>query len=215
MARRNIASTWKQFEKILGKCCDTESPDPELVEELRDLTDKVNSSKLREAISFLFVEPYSELEQVTVQFAAPNGTLSQDWATSFEAEEKIIKINPAGVYQFCRKCQAAAESLKTPSARESFVRYRLQAYFVELAKLPSHYILFLLILRQVANARKITQVVKKGGNIEIIEGDENRDYMNLLWAFKELEAFYTNSNGMSLRSEFGMLWHESDWIMGR
>ena len=39
--------------------------------------------------------------------------------------------------------------------------------------------------------------------------------MSLLWAFKELESFFSELNGLSLRSEYSILWYESDWVMGK
>jgi hypothetical protein len=37
----------------------------------------------------------------------------------------------------------------------------------------------------------------------------------LLWAFKHLEAVLREVKGISLRSEYRILWYESDWVIGR
>jgi hypothetical protein len=37
----------------------------------------------------------------------------------------------------------------------------------------------------------------------------------MLWAFKELENFFRSTTGVSLRSEYAILWYESDWFLGK
>jgi len=67
-------------------------------------------------------------------------------------------------------------------------------------------------MREVADLKRITDVEKKGGEIEAAVGER---YLQLLWAFKELEAFFKRTNGLDLRAEFGILWLESDWFIGQ
>lgn len=216
MAARTLASTWKNFERIIvgARRKKTTAVDPLVA--LKDLVEKVNQSRLSAALGDLFVHPYPDMEEVSVSFRAPED-LSDEEAppTEYDEEAKHIFIDPLGVYRFREKCREAGKLLKTPEARASFMRYRLYAYLSELAKVPTHYIMIILLLRQVANAREITRVVRKGGTVEVISEPDEREYMSMLWAYKELENFYLSSNGLSMRAEYGIHWHESDWIAVR
>ncbi len=211
MAPRTLSSTWKQFERLVGKYTAQPQPADTATAQLDDLVRRTNSSKINTALSTLFVEPYPDMAEVSVLFAASGEDGYPDWTTTFSSQDKAILVNPVGVLKFCQKCQEAAEQLATATARENFLTYRYHAYLGELGKLPSQYMLFLLVLQEVANTRRITEVEKKGGGKERAE-DET--YINLLWAFKELETFYRANSGMNLRSEYGILWHECDWACG-
>ena len=78
--------------------------------------------------------------------------------------------------------------------------------------MPSQLMLYLQLLVQVADALGVTHVERKGGGTE--EVDDER-YMVLLWGFKQLETLFEDSKGITLRSEYGILWYESDWIIGK
>ena len=213
MAPRTLASTWKQFAKAVERYAraprSTRQKDAGV---LSELVRKTNESPLVEALATLFVHPYSGMEQARVRFVEAEEGGFPEWAALFHSDDNTILLNPVGVFRFHDECRAAAGTLATPEARESFSRYRYQAYLSELRKLPGQYILFLLVLQEVANARQVSRVEKKGGEIELAEDER---YLNLLWAFKELEAFFLRTNGLNLRGEYAVLWYESDWIVGR
>jgi len=213
MAPRTLASTWKQYEKAVRKYEAAEDPRADQIEVVNALTRRVNRSRIVEALATLFVRPYSGMEDVGVRFyAAPAGEDFPGWSVRFSPEEKTFFINPVAVFRFRDECHRAAEVLATPEGREDFAGYRYHAYLAELRKLPDPMFLFLLLLGEVANARKISRVEKKGGQVEMAE-DET--YTNLLWAFKELESFYGSTHGADLRAEYGILWYESEWFVGR
>jgi hypothetical protein len=216
MAARTLASTCNNFERIIVGSRRKKTTKVPPAEALSGLVDKVNASRITAALADLFVHPYSDMEEVTVDFRAPE-TLGEDGEppTEFQEDQQRILIDPVGVYRFREKCRQAGELLKTPEVRSSFLRYRLYAYLAELAKMPAHYMLIILLLREVASSREITRVVRKRGTVEVIDEPDEQEYMNLLWAFKELEAFYFSSNGLSLRAEYNVHWHESDWIASR
>jgi len=211
MARRTLSSTWKQFERLHRQYEQSACSDQRKLAEIDELVGKVNNSRIVDALATLFILPYG-LEEYRLQFAASETGKLISWGTRRDDEAHVIYVSVEGVFQFIRDCAEAVEVLKTPAARKTFQHYRFQAYLAELGKLPSRYILFILILREVAEARKITDVEKKGGEIEVAEG---KAYLQLLWAFKELEAFFRRTNGMDLRAEAGILWLESDWFIGK
>lgn len=212
MAPRTLASTWKQYEKAYRGYERAEAPRKTEIEALNSLGRRVNRSRIVGALETLFVQPHPGMEEASVRFfTQPNSEEFPVWPTRFSADENTILVNPIGVFRFQRTCSQAKDVLRTPEGREDFAGYRRSAYLAELSKLPAHMILFLLLLREVANARKISRVEKKGGEIVIAEDE---DYMNLLWAFKELENFYASS-GQEIRSEYRIFWYESDWIIGK
>ncbi len=211
MARRTLSSTWKQFTRLHRQIEKTAGPDPKRIGEFNDLVEKVNASRIGDALATLFVRPHG-LEEYNVLFAPAENGQFPEWKTCRNEEKNEIWVNVDGVFKFVEECHEAAAVLKTPEARQSFQRYRFQAYLAELGKLPARYVMFLLILREVAQVRKVTDVEKKGGEIEVQEG---KIYLELLWAFKELENFFQRNNGLHLRSEYGILWLESDWFVGK
>ena len=211
MAPRTLASTWKQLEKLAKRCTDGDSTKPADIKALDDLLRRTNESKVVEALATLFVHSYQGLEDINVRFAVSAKNRYPTWDTHYEAGDKQILVNPMGVLEFQAACAKALEVMKTPVARESFQKYRYFAYLSELRKLPPIYMLFLLILKEVAKVREITMVEKKGGGVEEVEDEA---YMILLWAFKELESFLLSSGRVNLRSDFMILWYESDWITG-
>lgn len=211
MARRTLASTWRNFERLVRQYDKAERKDTAKLEELQELARKINKSKITRALTTLFIEPY-DLENTSVVFWISDNGSVPDWQTRFDEENRKIQICVLGIFDFIGRCMEAAESLETPEARRTFQLYRYRAYLAELSKLPGQYFLFLMILREVASIKHITDVEKKGGEVEVAEGEE---YLKLLWAFKELEAFFRRSNGLDIRSEYQILWLESDWFVGK
>jgi hypothetical protein len=185
------------------------------VKELGELSDRANRSKVVEALQTLFVEGHPGVDGVRVQFAGGPEALKSPEATSYDNDGRVILVNPLGVVRFIDQCVECVEEMKTREARESFKRYRLCAYQAELSKLPSHLLLFLALLRQVAEVAGVTRSDRRppGGGTE--EPEEDRPYLMLLWAFKHLEAVLREVKGINLRSEYRVLWYESDWVTGR
>jgi len=215
MAPRNLASTWKQFERLSHRLGEPKGDTDNVLASLQKLASKVNDSRIVETLASLFVHPYQGMEDISVAFEPALREKLEDPVhgdiSGYDEESQKIRINPVGVVNFGEACATASTALTTPEARKSFHRYRYQACMAEIGKLPNQYLLFLALLREVANICNVSQVEKKGGDVETPEG---AGYMHLLWAFKELEAFYKQNTGLNMRSEFGILWHESDWIVG-
>ena len=214
MAPRTLASTWRSFEKLARRYESAEDHQEDVAEELDVLAQKANRSRIVDALASVFVHSYQGLEETRVRFATSvNGSRHYpDWATAYSEEDDTIMVNPVGVLRFQRECREALDALKTPVARTSFQTYRYHAYLAQLRKLPARHMLFIQLLKEVARARSITTVEKKGGGTD---GPEDERYMVLLWAFKELEALMAESSGTNLRSEYRIRWYESDWVVGK
>ncbi len=212
MAPRTLASTWKQFQKLTRRYEKDVLEKGDYIDSIDNLSRRANSSGIVEALESLIVQQHSGMEEVGVRFFTSNGDDFPQWVTAYSSEEKQIQLNPLGLLKFQRQCDQALKILKTPVARESFQKYRYHAYLAELKKLPVQCLLFIHLLKEVARISEVALVEKKGGGIEEIE-DES--YMILLWAFKELEAFFVTNSGVNLRCEYGIRWYESDWIVGK
>lgn len=211
MAPRTLASTWRQFEKLaksyLGEGRATDG------RQIRELAEKVNKSRIAEALETMFLVPYAGLDKATIRFLEVVGDEPYpDWDMRYDAAANTIEINPVGVVGFVLRCDDASAKLATPEARRDFATYRLNAYMAELRKLPSRLLLFILVLRKVAEILKVTEVEKRGGETEDVD---DGGYMNLLWGFKEAERVYREMKGLNIRAEYGLLWYESDWYVGR
>ena len=212
MAPRTLASTWKHIEKLSTIYDDATPPKTDEADALDTLCRKTNVSRIVDALATLFVQGYQGMEDVSVEFVTSSESEFPKWVTSYSEEEQLLRINPVEIIRFRHGCDESVDVLKQPAGRDDFYTYRYQAYLAELRKLPSRHHLFLLLLAEVARARHITEVEKKGGGVEDID-DES--YMVLLWAFKELEAFYRDINGASLRADYAISWYESDWFVGK
>ena len=230
MAPRTLSIAWKAYEKQSDAFLNETKALDKVVQDLNNNAKKSNSVKIGNAIARLFFLNYSDLENLPVKFYVHDESeLAEDypvWPTKYidpipaqEATEETeaIKgvpgymiINPLGIFDFINNCESAAQLLSTPKVRRKFMTYRYYAFLNEIKKLPSKLIMFLLILQQIAQIKKITDVETKHG----IEEAEGEVYLTLLWAFKELEIFLSTSSGVVLRSEYKISWYESDWSIG-
>ncbi len=212
MPKRTLTSTWKNIERLVEQ--HKRRLDNRKLEELNDLLVRVNKSSVVTALATLFVNPYHGLEETGVLFEPVSPPENGEKLTKVYhvPEENRLYVNVLGVLDFRQECEEARENLATPEARESFYLYRHSAFLAELVKLPSRLLLFLLILEEVANVRDVSRVDKRGSSAEEPEG---RAYLQLLWGFKELENFMYRNTGVDLRSEYSILWQESNWFLGR
>lgn len=211
MAPRTLASAWKSFERLARRYEEAKPPRFDQARALDDLSSKTNSSRIVAALGELFVQGHHGMEEVGVEFYTSGGGEFPDWTTNYLPEENKLLVNPVGVFRFRKQCEESAAALRTLQARKDFRTYRYRAYLSELCKLPARYMLFLQVLSGIGEACEVTHVEKKkGGGFEDVE-DEN--YMNLLWAFNELEAFVSEHKGINIRSEYSIRWYESDWVV--
>lgn len=213
-APRTLASTWTQYEKLAKAYIQETKDRSDVINSLNNNATKANQAKIGEAISKLFFPNYPNFESTATKFYIHPSTEPEDyplWCTAYEEETNTVIINPLAIFQFIEECNEAEELLAQPKIRRSFMRYRYYAFLTELRKLPSRILMFLLVLQRIALTKKIADVETKGGVIEAADGEE---YLTLLWAFKELESFLINTNGLNLRSEYKVSWYESDWSIG-
>lgn len=215
MAPRTLSSTWRQLEKLARAIVSSETPADRLLHDLDELSGKANRSKVVDALQTLFVVEHPGTDGINVRFVGGQSAMEQDGPTRYDDAEKVILVSPIGVVRFIDQCGQCVEDMKTRQARESFKRYRLCAYQAELSKLPSHLMLFLTLLREVGRIADVTRSDRRSLPGGPPEAEEDTPYLMLLWAFKQLETVMRDVKGTNLRSEYRILWYESDWVTGR
>lgn len=210
MARRTLKTCWKQYEKLsqgyLGS--DDEEKREDILDKLDTLSFKANGDRIGDALVALFVRPYIQ-QPTSLLFSTDVSEGVPEWQTMLDSEEGQLIVHPISVFQFINLCRTTEV---TPEMHDDFLRSRYLSFLMEIGKLPSIYILFLLVLQRVAYTLEVAHLEKRGGVIEIAEGEP---YHTLLWAFKELEVFSRNMYGINIRAHFGISWYEADWITGR
>lgn len=213
MAKRTVASCWKQFEKLSDTYLEQPEERAETLTKLQVLAEKANKDRIGDnTLAPLFVRQYIN-DPLSVVFVVEPGTEEQDgipdWQSRLLEDEKRLEINPLGIVAAIRGMQKIEKDEIDDS---DFLHQRYQSFLVELAKVPTIYLLFMFVLQRVAYKLQIAHLEKRGGVIEVAEGES---YHTLLWAFKEFEAFARRHYSVNLRSDFGLYWYESDWITGR
>ena len=173
----------------------------------------MRSAEFLETIARFFVRRRQGLEDATVEFRLSEEGVYKGPACEFDKETHKFLINVIEVLKFQEYCQNAPELIKTPEGRGngSFSVYRLNAYKAELRKLPGYLVFVLLLFQQVAQVLEVTYVEKRRTIPKQEMDKDDLDYLNLVWAFLELENVYRNLKGNDLRSDIKFTWFESEW----
>ena len=176
-------------------------------EEITSFTTEVNSSNLPVLINENFVKPYFKEKEMTVKFTGDDNGTYGNWHVKVILAENIVKIDPVGLFVFSNKFKNPSGYIK-PSDKENFPKVRLLNFLKETGKLPEQYFMFLGVLQEIVFANQIFAVENK----EAFPNKDNGEYFSLLWAVKQFEEFYQKIQVRSLRSDYGIIWHESEWI---
>lgn len=211
MAKRTLASCWKQYEKLAKDFYSSRQDTAEAGAKLQALTEKTNADGIADStLTPLFVRPYIAVP-LTVEFnmELENGVEVPKWITRFDGEKNVIYVHPLAFFRFVDEIRHyKREELQS----DDILHFRYIAFLMEIAKMPPIYILFLCVLQRVAFLLEVAHLEKRGGVIEVAEGE---NYHTMLWAFKELENFSRRTYGLNIRAHFGISWYEADWITGR
>ena len=171
------------------------------------------SAEFLETIARFFVRRRQGLENATVEFCLSDNGVYNGPACEFDAEAHKFRINVIEVLKFEEYCNNAPALLETPEGRGNgnFSVYRLNAYKAELRKLPDYLVFVLLLFQQIAQVLEVTHVERRRAVQKQEIAKEDLDYLNLVWAFLELENVYRNLKGNDLRSDTKFTWFESEW----
>ena len=208
MAKRTLTSCWKQFEKLSLDYLGGEKDGADIAKKLETLTARTNVDKIGKALETLFIRPHIS-QEITVEFSVEleDGEIPS-WQTRYDADTNRVILHPLSIFKFISDIR----KIVVVEHDDDFVDLRYASFLHEIGKMSSTYLLFLLVLQRVAYLLEIAHLEKRGGVIEVAEGEA---YHTLLWAFKELEGFAQRTRGDSVRAMFAISWYEADWITGR
>jgi hypothetical protein len=208
MAKRTVQSCWKQFEKFSTDYLTGSKSEADCRAKMDDLSAKANEDLIASSLFVLFVKPHLPLD-LDLVFDCDLDEGVPKWQTRYDSENKRIVVHPVSIVKFIREIQ---ESEVSDDDYEDFLHLRYVSFLQEVKKLPSLFILFMMVLQRTAYLLEVAHLEKRGGIVEIAEGEA---YHTLLWAFKELEAIGPELLSKNIRSDFSILWYESEWITGR
>jgi len=175
---------------------------------LKVFLDEVNASQMTNLIYENFVLPYFREKEMKVLFAGDDKGVMGKWSVKIDSEQNTVKIDPIGVYMFSDEFNKATEKAKKAEKDGNFLKLRLFLFQKEILKLPEQYFLFLAVLKEIALHNQIYAVDSKGA----FSSNEAAEYFSLLWALKQFEEFYLKIKIRNIRSDYGFIWHEGEWI---
>ncbi len=208
MAKRTIQSCWKQYEKLASDYMNEAKSKKATLKKIKTLTKKANADDVGASLVTLFVRPYLPLD-LSLEFVCDLDDGIPRWQSDYDSENSRIIVHPIAVSKF------ASDIVDLELQEEDyddFLHCRWLSFLVEIGKLPSIYLLFMVVLQRVAYLLEVAHLEKRGGVVEVAEGEA---YHTMLWAFKEFEIFAKRTWSISIRAKYGISWYESEWITGR
>lgn len=183
----------------------------EILDKINSMLKEVNSSPLPKLIADNFIKPFFEKEGITIFFSGDeNGTFG-NWTARLIKEKNFLKIDPVGLHIFSRRLEEDKTGLPELSRTADFAKYRSLSLNKEIKKLPEEYLIFIAVLKEVAEIKQIA-AVERSKDIPSDAEEDASSYLYLLWALKQFEEFYRKVQNRNLRSEYGIVWHEGEWI---
>jgi hypothetical protein len=220
MAKRelkvSIGGFWKKIQKNLPRILKNEDPQKVLASEneLTEYLNKVNESYIPNSITQNFLDIYFEEGECSTIFLIPDDHDAEKKKTrpaSFNPESSVLTIDIYAMYHYATEISGAAKALEIEreSSSSEFKKIRQLSFMAEIAKFPIPYLFYLSVLQEVAYQKEIVSVEDKEG---MLHKSNIGFYLTLLWALKEFEVFYLKTQNRNLRSDYGVIWHEGEWI---
>lgn len=214
-----LAGFWKNINTVAPKCLNgsTKTERKKSLSELTKIVDEVNSSPIPGSIGDLFVKPYLEEDNFSVNFIASPKVDSEKNSlnpVSYQKEEEedhepAVNIDSLGLFSYVESFKTVVENFTEDQVDFDFKEKRQNAFMCEMSKLPDPYFVYLAVLQELAYFNDVVSVEDREGNFHKSDAGF---YLSLLWAFKEFEAFYLRAQNRSLRADYGIIWHEGEWV---
>lgn len=207
MAKRTFATIWQQIEKLYQNFKDGKKSEADISKTINDLLEKPDVEKIIQELGLLLMMDYENFNEIDFKFELV-GDDERFWRpTLFDSKGKIIIVDPIKTLQFCDYIRDEDQLMVVDA---DFEKYRKNSLLGEVGKLPNKCLLFLSILQQIAISGGLTHI----GLSEIPQGEltDTAYYQTLLWSFNELEKKLYTLNGINIRTEYNVTWHESEWI---
>ncbi|MCK5844319.1 MAG: hypothetical protein KAG97_06400 [Victivallales bacterium] len=192
--------------------------DPEKAEasekELGNYLRRVNESYIPESISRNFLIDYFEDERCSALF-----TLSDELKTdteklppaTFDDDSFVMTVDLYALLRYAEEILNANRELDAmrEGGISNFKISRQLSFMREMAKIPTSYLFYLSVLQEVAYKKEIVSVEDKEG---LLHESDSGFYLTLLWGLKEFESFYLKTQNRNLRADYGLIWHEGEWV---
>lgn len=214
-----LAGFWKNINTVAPKCYNGAKTDrKKSLSDLTKIVDEANASSIPSSIGDLFVKPYLEADKFCVNFTAPtkvpteeedNKPVTCEKEDDELANEPVVNIDSLGLFNYIGLFKTACENKDDEEILADFKDKRQNAFMNEISKLPDPYFVYLAVLQEVAYCNDVVSVEDREGNFH---KSPSGFYLSLLWAFKEFEAFYLRAQNRSLRADYGIIWHEGEWV---
>ena len=207
MAKRTFATIWQQIEKLYQSHSEGKKSRADIESTINELLEKPDVEVIMKELGQLLMMDYENFIEIDFKFELV-GDDERFWRpTFFDSKQKIIILDPIKVLEFATLIRDEEQMM---AADADFERYRKNSLLAEVGKLPNKCLLFLSILQQIAISGGLTHI----GLSEIPQGEltDTAYYQTLLWSFNELEKKLYSLNGINIRTEYNVTWHESEWI---
>lgn len=215
-AKASIGGLWKKIQRHAPRILKAEDPEKVLLSEneLNEYLTKVNNSYIPESITQNFLAQYFEETDCSTVFVASGDSVVDAKKTlpaSFNNETSTLSIDIYAMYHYANEFLEAGNMLEeeSDSGVSEFKTIRQLSFMLEMAKLPIPYLFYMSVLQEVAYRKEIVSVEDKEG---VLHKSNVGFYLTLLWALKEFEVFYLKTQNRNLRSDYGIIWHEGEWI---
>jgi hypothetical protein len=211
MAKRSLNSIWQNVEKCYQGYKNDKTSLNEAEDKLKELMAKDDVQTIINDLGRVLLSEFDTFEQAEVRLAFAGDDPKFVRPTIYDAKEKVMSVDPFRVLEFYDQCKLYSEDPLSLGGGD-FDAYRKNAFMAELSKLPTKAMLFLKILQQSAITDGLTHI----GLSEVPQGilDDVAYYQTLLWALAQLEKKMYAMNGIHLRTEYTLVWHEAEWISG-
>ena len=208
MAKRTFATVWLQAEKMHQNLVYGKKEQDEVDASLGDLLSKDDVKLIIMELGQILLLDYDNFADVTLEFAQARDDERFVRPTFLDTKLNLLLLDPFKLLDFAERIRDLDEELVQAGA--NFEEYRKISFLAEISKLPVKSILFLCILQQVAISDGLTHI----GLSEIPQGEltPTAYYQTMLWSFNELEKKLYTLNGVKIRTEYNVAWHESEWI---
>lgn len=206
-----LAGFWRNINSVAPAYLESKkSEEKNLSEEINIILQEVNKSSVPKSIANSFVKPYLQKEDCTVEFTGDPSHVFGKWTVQYDEENTKLLLDPIGIHKLISDFKNAHNRLENETdIKDDFKEYRQISFMAALSKLPEPYFIYIIVLQEIAQLNDIVSIEnREGGYIK----SDSSFYLSILWAFKEFERFYLRVQHRHLRSDYGIIWHEGEWI---
>ncbi len=210
----SVNSFWKNLGDLVPDYLDhvSASKKKQIHSEIKKIEENINKSAIPGFIAEHFVRPFipSENGIINVLFSGEENGKFGTWIAQYQKELKTLRINSVGLFAYSEIYKNIETSLSAVNKEDHFTAYRFFSFAKEIAKLPEQYLIFIAILKSIAEVTGIT--ISDARNASNSTDPHTSSYLSTLWALKQFEEFYQKIQNRSVRADYHIIWHEGEWV---